>query len=152
MKTLGLAAAAGVAAVVGLGFLQTKVEFLRTNWYATPLVLAGGGLLLAKRMPTIAIALVAGAGIFGYMGWMAKQQAAPAASAGFGAYGFEAGSYGRMVRQDSGLFERNANAGLLSAGTLQGALAGSRTNAAGALQGAGVQAAMRSRGAAGLHD
>jgi len=150
-KTLGLAAAAGVAAVVGLGFAATKVETLRTYWYAGPAVLAVGGVLLAKKMPTIALALVSAAGIFGYMGWMAKSEADKQATKGGekATAGYEAGAF--MARQDSGLYERNA--GMLSgAGTLQGAGANRRLSSAGALQGVDVARAMRSRGAAGLAD
>jgi hypothetical protein len=156
-KALGLAAAVGVAAVVGLGFAQTKVEYLRVHWYAGPAVLAVGGALLAKRMPTIALGLVASAGVFGYIGYMANAEAEKAAAqnqppkpaAGFyGSAGLDAGAYRGMLRQDSGLFERG-NAGMLTgAGALQGRLADARTNAAG-LQGVGVRSARASRGAAG---
>jgi len=159
---MGLAAAAGVATVVALGYAQTKVDFLRSNWYAAPLVLAAGGLLLAKRMPTIAVALVAGAGIFGYMGYQANAAAvaqagggAKPAAAGFGAYGFsDAGAYHPMMRSDSGMFERaHPGAGALMGAGMRGQLIARQ---AGALMGAGAEAAVSKQGgygsASGLSD
>ena len=115
---LALAAGVGVAAVIGLGFAQTKVEMLRTNWYAAPLVMVGGAALLANRMPTIAAGLAVCAGVFGYMGFQANAAAvaaqsgaksglpAPASTSGYG----EAGAYRPQARLDSGMFERGAGA------------------------------------------
>lgn len=159
-RNLGLAAAAGVAAVVGLGFAQTKVEMLRTNWYAAPAVLAVGGALLAKRMPTIAIALLGAAGVFGYMGYKANADAVAAqsgaksglpatpATAGFA----DAGRIPMMgLRRDSGMYERGTSAGSMQGVGARSLLAGQ----AGALLGPGASEAMNpSRfGAAGImHD
>lgn len=164
-KTLGLAAAAGVAAVVGLGFAQTKIDYVRDHWYAGPLALGGVALILAKRMPTISIGLVAAAGLLGYMGYQANSEAqaskpanpAPA-TAGFSfgnrtdagltsampGHQTDAGALRRMtVRGDSGLYETGA-------GSLQGGGATPLLRSqAGALMGAGASAALRSS-AAGL--
>jgi hypothetical protein len=160
-RNLGLAAAAGVAAVVGLGFAQTKVEMLRTHWYAAPAVLAVGGALLVKRMPTIAIALLGAAGVFGYMGFKANADAVAAqsgAKSGLPATPATAGfqDAGRippmgMLRRDSGMYERGTSAGSMQGVGARSMLAGQ----AGALLGPGASEAMNpSRfGAAGImHD
>lgn len=118
LKTLGLAAAAGVASVVGLGYAQTKIDFFRDRWYAAPAALAGGAFLLSRKMPTVAIGLAAAAAIFGYIGYKANADAqakagekSPSQAAGM----HDAGAVRRMaVRRDSGLFDRS------QAGSMQG--------------------------------
>lgn len=150
IKTLGFAAAAGVAAVVGLGFLQTKVETVRQYWYAGPALLGVGAFALKKKMPTIAIGLAAAAGLLAYMGYQANAEATASASSSTpkqGSAGLtDAGALRRMsIRGDSGMYETGA-------GSLQGATATPllRSQAAG-LMGAAANAVLQSS-AAGLSD
>lgn len=151
-KTLGLAAVAGVAGVVGIAYAQAKVPFVRDHWYVAPAAAGLGAVVLARKMPAIAVALAAVAGIFAYTGYQASSAAAQASSGtttNQGASGFtDAGAMRRMaVRRDSGLFERNGNAG-----ALQGARAGQLLfEQAGSLQGPGNRA-IRTSSAAGLRD
>ncbi len=145
-KTLGLGVAAGVAAILGAKFLADHVQAVRERWYAPPLLAAAGALLLAKKMPTIAVGLAAAGGVIGYIAYQANQsnpsKAAESASGLFGDAGYHQGR--RMsVRGDSGLFDRSGNAGALMG-------AGAPTVAreqAGALMGSAARPVLRQQSA-----
>lgn len=111
-KIVAIGAGLGVAAVAGGVYAQQKVETLRSHWYALPLVMAAGSAAaLAYKMPTVAIALAAGAGVFGYVGYQADQgKEVNLATANKDTKGYtEAGAMLGM-RRDSGLYERGAGA------------------------------------------
>lgn len=161
-KTLGLAAASGVAAIVGIGFLAAMKgsvgDSYRAHWYIAPALLGAGGLVLAKRMPTIAVSLVAAAGVVAYLGFKANSDAQAPADKGSAGFYDAAGAFPRHFRGDSGLYEYGGNAGALlnaqnapftGAGVLHGlgAQSGNLQNTtAGALMGTGATSRRTSAG------
>ncbi len=152
IKALAFGALAGGAAVVGLGYANDKIAFLRSHWYAAPGALAAGavGLMVLRKAPIISLALAAAAAVIGVQNYRADQaqqskKTETSPNQGTAGYG-EAGRVRRMaIRGDSGMHERPGNAG-----ALQGARAGQLLfEQAGSLQGPGSRA-IRTSSASGL--
>ena len=151
-KIIGIAAAAGIATLVGGIFIVDKVQFLKDHWYAAPALTLAGSAFLLKKMPTVGIAVAGAAGLMLYMGYMAtkdlpKKEESKGYDAGAG-YWLQGARLGPQPRRDSGLYERsNAGAFLGQAALAQlasqsGALLGSDATAQIRTQSGGTLAAV----------
>jgi hypothetical protein len=73
-----VAAGGGAIGYVATSKISSNVAFLRSNWYAAPLLLVVLGLIIARWSAPVGYALAGLGGGFGILGYMSQTPAQPA--------------------------------------------------------------------------
>ncbi|MGH7753376.1 MAG: hypothetical protein ACREN5_11235 [Gemmatimonadales bacterium] len=76
-----MGALVGAATAFGIGKTAEHVEFVRSNWYAPPLLLIGLGHWLKRKNVNLGASMIGAGGAIGYYGYAFSRQGAKGADA-----------------------------------------------------------------------